>query len=31
MNIISVDNENIDKEHICCAISDKKRRNSYII
>ncbi|MCW6075033.1 N-acetyltransferase [Clostridium sporogenes] len=24
MNIISVDNENIDKEHICCAISDKK-------
>ena len=24
MNIISVDMSNIDKEHICCAISDKK-------
>ncbi|KNY29454.1 N-acetyltransferase [Pseudobacteroides cellulosolvens] len=24
MNIISVDRNNIDKEHICCAISDKK-------
>ena len=24
MNIISVDASNIDKEHICCAISDKK-------
>jgi ribosomal protein S18 acetylase RimI-like enzyme len=24
MNIISVDVSNIDKEHICCAISDKK-------
>ena len=24
MNIISVDISNIDKEHICCAISDKK-------
>lgn len=24
MNIIRVDAGNIDKEHICCAISDKK-------
>ena len=24
MNIISVDSSNIDREHICCAISDKK-------
>ena len=24
MNIINVDSSNIDKEHICCAISDKK-------
>ncbi|WP_398446312.1 GNAT family N-acetyltransferase, partial [Sedimentibacter sp.] len=24
MNIINIDSSNIDKEHICCAISDKK-------
>ena len=24
LNIITVDNENIEKEHICCAIADKK-------
>lgn len=27
MNIISVDSSNIDSEHICCAISDKKGEN----
>ena len=27
--IISLNKENIDKEHICCAISDKKCRDSY--
>ena len=24
MEIITVDQENIEREHICCAISDKK-------
>lgn len=24
LNIITVNNENIEKEHICCAIADKK-------
>lgn len=28
MNIISVDSKNIDSEHICCAISDKKGETS---
>lgn len=28
-NLITLDNSNIDKEHICCAISDKKCKNSY--
>ncbi len=27
--IISIDKSNIDKEHICCAFSDKKYANSY--
>ena len=27
--IISLDKTNIDKEHICCAISDKKCKDSY--
>jgi len=27
--IIKLDKDNIDKEHICCAISDKKCRQSY--
>lgn len=27
--IISLDKSNIDKEHICCAISDKKCKDSY--
>lgn len=27
--IITLDKSNIDKEHICCAISDKKCKNSY--
>jgi len=27
--IITLDRSNIDKEHICCAISDKKCKNSY--
>jgi GNAT superfamily N-acetyltransferase len=27
--IITLDRSNIDKEHICCAISDKKCRDSY--
>jgi ribosomal protein S18 acetylase RimI-like enzyme len=28
-NIITLDKSNIDKEHICCAISDKKCKDSY--
>lgn len=28
-NIIALDNTNIDKEHICCAISDMKCKSSY--
>jgi len=28
-NIIKLDRSNIDKEHICCAISDKKCKDSY--
>jgi GNAT superfamily N-acetyltransferase len=28
-NIITLDRSNIDKEHICCAISDKKCKDSY--
>lgn len=27
--ILTLDNSNIDKEHICCAISDKKCKDSY--
>jgi hypothetical protein len=27
--IITLDQSNIDKEHICCAISDKKCKDSY--
>ena len=29
MNYITIDQSNIDKEHICCAISDKKCAASY--
>ncbi|MBN2653024.1 MAG: GNAT family N-acetyltransferase [Spirochaetales bacterium] len=29
MNFINLDQTNIDKEHICCAISDKKCKESY--
>jgi len=29
--IIILDKTNIDKEHICCAISDKKCKDSYEI
>lgn len=28
-NLIILDKSNIDKEHICCAISDKKCKDSY--
>lgn len=28
-NIITIDSSNIEEEHICCAISDKKCRDSY--
>jgi len=27
--LITLDKTNIDKEHICCAISDKKCKDSY--
>ncbi len=30
-NIITLDKSNIDKEHICCAISDKKCKDSYAL
>ena len=30
MDIIKLDSNNIDNEHICCAISDKKCQNGYI-
>lgn len=29
MGLITVNIENIDKEHICCAISDKKGEPAY--
>ncbi|KNF08976.1 putative N-acetyltransferase YoaP [Gottschalkia purinilytica] len=29
MNFITLTTENIDKEHICCAISDRKCKNGY--
>ena len=28
-NIITLNKSNIDQEHICCAISDKKCKDSY--
>lgn len=27
MEIIDINSDNIEREHICCAIADKKRRN----